>query len=233
MDKIFARIASLFFTPIYVTFFLVSLSVHWKFWVTLFILSDDHIHQVYPGVSRLDLLQKQLWDSSNLEWSILGWLISIVGTVFFIWIFPQLIGIRAFKRAQLDKSAMEMVRLEVELKQQDEKEQILKKKVNIIKLEQNVVAEEVKLEDTQESRWKKEFDDVSNNTELFRQMPSLTSSIYEHYGLIRGDNFRVNTDFLAYLDSAGLITIDQQDERIFLTDKGKFFIKLYQTLNKG
>ena len=97
---------------------------------------------------------------------------------------------------------------------------------------------EIQSATTQEEKWNEQFENMKAQ-QLFSKFQQIIDSVYTKGGLTSqrlpsGVRTRiVDADILAFADTAGLISISQMsspsmmDERISLTDKGKYFVANY------
>lgn len=120
------------------------------------------------------------------------------------------------------------------IKEKKEQE-FLETRKSKLKVEKEVVKEEaniknIKTKKTQEEKWNDDYDNFKSSV-YFNKLKDIENVVYNNNGYISRENGAVITSNVkAFADSIGLITIDVDDynnEKIILTDKGKYFMSKY------
>lgn len=220
-------------TQVYATFAFWWFVLHFEFFYTLLFVEQDKILAL-----KHQLKNEYVWsyfiDYSSLQFWIIQGLLFILAcllTWFFIKIFPKLILNKAYsweRDNELDRQARK-IEYEVALAE---------KKESLLDSQKRQAVSEKETQDIQEDinkKWRKDF-------ELFKKDPAFGSfedilkSIYENRGRIKKTRYedgsgqvlsRIPSGSLALADGLGLINVDNDKERIELTDKGRYFVSKY------
>lgn len=81
--------------------------------------------------------------------------------------------------------------------------------------------------------WKEDYEEFKKS-KMYDRFDDIIDSIIDHYGRIRQTDINdrptwwTDKQLLAYASGNDIVNLDQKEARISLTDKGKFFVKLYQ-----
>lgn len=230
IDSFFRDLEKRLTTPLYGTFFVSWAILHWKFFITLFFVSEEKIWEVNKLLKN-DYLSKILFNCQDWH-SWLSWILPFFITWLIIWKFPKWLSLPAFRQEAEYKTSKEIIKIRERKKIESEKtklEEINIKNLEMVSERTKKEEEIVKLDPT--ISWKQEYENFINSN-FFNKLDLLIDLTYKHNGYLHSDYNKMEEDFLAYLHSNELIEIDQTKATIDITKKGKFFIKQY-TLDKA
>jgi len=235
-DNIKERISS----PFYGTYFISWLIFHWQIIIVLFFVDEDYIWQTNQ-LMKNEFILKYFVDYADF-WFWFRWITPFILTILIIWVFPKYISIPAFKKSQKDNSLKEIFKLQEKIKIEEEENELRNKKILKLEKEKEIIKKEKDIEQIDpELNWEKEYKN-------FREMPYyiqfkyIITSVYSHNGNTswsEGLNLGINKipeEVLAFAHSSGLINFTKDGKsRIELTEKGKYFVKMYNndSKNKG
>jgi len=177
------------------------------------------------GLLKSDYLAQTFFNFSDPLFYVL-WALPFLITYLVIWQFPKWLSVPAFKKE---------VEYETEKRRIEIIEQRKLEEENIRKLD--VVAEKTKKEKKisqidPKIVWNEEFKQFKNSR-IYRKFNLLVDSIYKHSGnVVEKDvydnvSFEIPKDILVYSHTNDLINLDKIKNKIELTEKGKFFVKLF------
>lgn len=227
MSEIMASIAKWFkdrtTSPLYGTFILSAILLNWKLFYILFWQNEE-----YLLLPRIEYVQQTILDQQSF-WSHLARLtiFPVISTYLIIWWLPMLSNWAHKKHIEFyyeRKLIFDKARLEYENK---EKKTLIS--IATLKKEQVEVKKEIQKNTLPEDEWLVEFEDFKKNI-LFKKLKQLKDVLYEYGGkTVVGGERQVNSDILAMAHTKGLILIKESgyQEKIELTEKGKFFLKKY------
>lgn len=212
----------IFSNPVYFIFGFSWTLLHWRFFVVMFLVSNENIISNY-GITKDIYLKHILFDTSCWWWSLL-----IIALPFFItWIILYIIQPEVLPTLLQQHKDYEDKRLSIE------KGLEIKKKVVLDLTEKNIKKEEELEKLNPESKWLREFLEFRNHF-ISKNFEYIIQSIYEHGGNIsvkdhRYDppkiNFQIPKDILVYCHTNNLIELNENKTKLEWTNKGLFFAK--------
>ena len=212
-------------SPIYGVFLISWIIFHWEFIFTMFFVSEEKIWQTV-GLLKNDYLSRTFFDFSDWYFYI-SWILPFIITWLVIWKFPKWISIPAFKKGEEDKTEKRII----EIIEQRKLEEESVKKLKVVTEKAYEQKEIKKLDPT--VGWREEYEQFKKSV-FYHKFRFILASIYKHNGRISiidpysgKIEFEISKDILIYSHTNGLITIDKKSNEIDLTDKGKFFVKLF------
>ena len=219
---------------------------HWEFFYALFFVNQNIIFRK-TGLLKNEYLKQHFYDYSHKQFWVqflASVILTFAMTILMIWVIPRFILIRAFEREQKDRAERLKVKIKYEEDVQKERTNLEKK---ITQLEEQLakrfastekrVVQEKKVQDADPtSKWQEEYDQLKKS-QLYNDFDELVKSLYEYGGktkvvsddIMERTIFELDRDLLAYSDANDLISYDRSKGIISLTEKGKFFIKQYQS----
>lgn len=205
--------------------------LNWKIIYVAFFVSQDNILK-QTGLLRYDYLREIF----PVLWSIQFWfhfvLYPLLITFCFFWVFPLItrIFLRKYLRNKIENKIIEAQESQRVSKVEKEK---VKAEKELITAQLNKAKEVKKIEqETPEILWAKEFEEYKKSLFFRAMIQKIITSIYEYGGSIKNEynDIVVDKDALAYADTHGLITMIGSD--IKLTNKGKYFLRLYNSIKE-
>lgn len=225
MDEVVKNINNkVFLNPIYFIFGISWVLVHWRFFVVMFLISNNDIVLEYK-ITKDVYLKTILFDMNYWYCSILVILIPFFVTWLVIYhiqpkLFPPLL--RKHKKYEDEKLSIE--------------KGIEEKKKEVLNLTEDNVKKQKEIEKlAPESLWLRDFLEFTKHF-LYKDFNYIIQSIYEYNGNVSvedtryygaQDLFRIPKEILAYCHTTNLINFDNNKSKIELTEKGKFFVKEY------
>lgn len=104
---------------------------------------------------------------------------------------------------------------------------------------QTVAKKEKKAASLPDEIWSKDYDEAKNNVE-FKNFNMIINAVYQYSGNTKQyyedsswTGVVLSGRLLAFADSNGLINLDNKTDKITLTDKGKYFVKRFQSEPKS
>lgn len=211
------------------TYFFFWAAYHWQALYATFFTSQDIIFAKYR------LLKNEYVNQYFFEWhgwsTILGYLLPFVLTIIFIWPMPKYFLLHAYRQEQRNKVDRRRIRLVEEQKIEVKKESLalqtkktLQAEIDTSKTELQAKKQDPKI------LWQKEYDSFSKSG-LINNLPSIADSVYIHGGRVaryydkelgRWVGTDLTKDAIAIAHTNDLIEI--MNDRITLTEKGKFFL---------
>lgn len=225
-----------FVSPIYGTFILFWSLFHWDFLFTMFFANETLILQE-TGLLKHEYLMT-FFDVHTI-WFYVALIAPFVLTYVFIVCVPKWL-------LPIKKSHLKNKRDEYEAELDDQKlRQVME--IDVLTIETEKAKKESELQKVEkkieqenpEEVWRREFLDFKQ-TGFYKEFYTIVDSIYKHRGYIEDSDagtgkiyFQVPQSILVYAHTSGIIDVDKRDQRIDLTDKGKFFVKMYtENINK-
>ncbi len=218
-------------TPIYGIFLVSWLIFNWEFIFTMFFVSEEKILDK-TGLLKHVYLHQTFFNYQ--DWTFWVWqIIPFIITYFVIWKFPKWIGLPAFKKEA--EYEIEKRKVEIIGQRQLEEESVKKLEVTTQKAKKE---SEIKKIDPSIS-WPQEYKEFKRSS-FSKELRYIMDSIYKFNGDIvssdaRGRRvFEIPKDILAYFHTNDLVSLVEDEEKIELTEKGKFFIRLFlRDINLG
>lgn len=225
------------FSPIYGTFVITWVIVHWDFFVTLFFVSEDGIIEK-TGLLKNEYLRGIFFDSSNF-WSYVYFILPFILTYIIIWHFPKWVATPAFKEYLRTKTEQEKLTIEAQKQLELQKVEKLEIVTSRVKKEHEVKKTEKEITAIDPTAdWQKEYEEFRND-QLFSQFQWVVDAIYKNNGQVRVYDsyherytFEVPQQVLVYAHTNDLITLDKERGIIEITEKGKYFIKQFSNQKK-
>lgn len=222
-------------TPIYGTFLVSWLILHWEFIFVIFFVSEDKIWQS-TGLLKNDYLIREFFNFSNWHFY-LSWILPFILTWLVIWKFPGWISLPAFRKEEEYRLAKSRIRIAEQKKLEAEEiklEQEKKKKLDIVS---ETIQKEKEIQKSDPSIiWKEEYV-LFKRTQYYSDFNLLIESVYQRNGDIHWykENTGLRTSLpkgvLAYSHANGLVEFSSGNKVISLTEKGKFFVKQFSSDN--
>lgn len=215
---------------------------HWQgIYVTIFV-GQDVIYKQY-GLLKNEYVNKYFFgfDLSNicvvhnLE-ILLGWVIPAVIAYFYIWWLPKFVINPAYKKEINYKEQRRVEKIKSEKRIQDEERKLIEKQT---------AAEDARIELAKKKAeaskkdptiaWRDQYNnEFITDGKAVSSLDSLLDRVYSHGGKINtldayGEKTGgMSSDELLRVDILGLATIEDNGTSVRLTDKGKYFTKLYK-----
>lgn len=156
-------------------------------------------------------------------------------TYLMIWIVPSLINKRSYEKELEVEYILRKMKVKKEEELNKKEERVVKKQLENIEAEKQVVVERAILEETPEhAKWDLEFDrfvNLSNGVDTLQQISNTVyaegGNLYQ-YKDVNGWSATptgVAPDNLALADTNGLVNFTDKGKMLTLTDKGKYFLK--------
>ena len=205
---------------VFVIFWIIC---HSQGFATMFFTDQNLIFQKY-GLLKNEYLQRYFFGNfCDFDfWA--RTLLPFFLTWFYIWILPKLLINRAYKKQINDKIDREIIKEEAQQKLIKKQKETTKEEVAAAKEQVKLVKENKKIEDeTPEMTWEKAYDDFTKIDGYNIALAQLREVMYSHQGFIRRE--WISSNSLMICDTNGLINITGNTGLI--TDKGKFFLKLF------
>ena len=220
----------IFSNPIYFIFSLSWFLVHWRFFATMFLVSNDSVVSNYH-VTKDVYLKHILFDPNHLVISSLIVTLPFLVTWLILYhIQPKLLLVlfKKHKGYEVEKERIEII-TEKELAEAREKK--VKAEVAEVKAKVNKVRAEKEIQEDKTVKWGKEYDEFKL-TQHYGSFGRIVESIYQHNGLVmwypRGGTVKIGLpqSLLAYAHTHELVELgkDGNNQTITLTEKGKFFV---------
>lgn len=224
-------------SPFYGYFICSWLLFNWQIIYVAFFVSQDNI-LTKTGLLRYQYLQQ----SFPILWSwgfFLEFLIyPLLATALFFWVFPLVTRIY-YRKSLKNQKALRRIDIEENLQISKEEKKLVKEETDLIKTKSEQEKQKKKVEkETPEILWQKEFEDFKGHPSYIN-FSQLKNVIYNNSGKTHKWNGAsyvrlINTDVLATAHTKNLILIngkEYSDERIELTEKGRFFMSKYLEIN--
>ncbi len=235
-------------SPLYFTYIGFFIAWNWQFFHVLFIESESLFKvPTVEYVTRHMLISTEnvlagspAWVITAVNWVVnLGWhvLPPAALTIFTILYLPpvQKWALAKYLDSRFDRKRM------YALRQKEHNEWLLgQEKKDVKTLEELASVKERQVETTarieslmtDEEKWAHDFTDFLK-LPLRNEFSKIVESVYNHQGNIRvtdeyeRETFSIPKDLLAYAHTTNLISFDQINGSIDLTEKGKFFVRKY------
>lgn len=223
-----------------VTYSFFWLAWHWQGLEVLLFTDETKIYEKF-GYLKNEYLNVYFFGWHGWE-TIIGILAPLILTVMFIWPFQKFVLIHAYSLEQTARVERKKVKLRSERNIEIYKAALLAQESKKINAQSKKVEAEVKLSETRKRAartdptiiWAEDYERFRRSN-FYKDFKDIREAVYEHSGRMyvgayenEGRAFNLSSSLLAYADTEGLIVIDQKSRLISLTDKGKYFIKLYQ-----
>lgn len=186
------------------------------------LLKNEYLNRIYgPG-----------WDSEHL----VRFVLPFVLTYLTIWWLPRWVFIHAYRKEKQNDYERQEIKIEHELRIEKLKTASAVRNVKNLEKRETSLKKEKKIEkDNPEVVWEQEYQNFKT-LNLYQYFDELIESLYTHGGKIKvylggSTSFELDRDLLAYADANALITYDRDKDFISLTEKGRYFVKQYQSTN--
>lgn len=242
MNAIFEYVRKRAASTILVSYTVFWAIFHWQgIYATIFV--DQDIIYKQHGLLKNEYVNKYFF---GLNWSniltihnleiLLGWIIPAGLAYFYIWWLPRLVINPAYKREINYKKDRELEKLKAEKKRQDEERKLIEKQTATeeAKIELADKKAEVSEKDPYIA-WRQQYDQFIIDRKAVKSLDSLLNRVYGSDGEIYDYDIEGNVEGgmspseLLQVDLWGLATINNNNSSIRLTDKGKYFTRLYKT----
>lgn len=227
-DRIFAN-------PIYFIFGLSWFLVHWRFFVVMFLVSNESVISSY-GVTK-DVYLKHILFDTNSWWVSSGVVLIpfVVTWVILYWVQPRFL-VMLFKKHKDYEVEKEKVEIRAKKEILTEETQVVKKEEEKLVAQKKKATKQKEVEKTDPSFfWTQEYQEFKE-TRHYVIFDNVLESLYKQGG--RTAWYPVNGAYektvpkslLAYIHAHGLVELsnDKNNNQIItLTGKGKFFVGKY------
>lgn len=211
------------------TYLFFWMAFHWEGIYTTLFTSQDLIYE------KFGLLKNEYVNQYFFGWhgwySLFGYILPLALTILFVWPIPKYILIHAYRQEQRHKVDRRRVRIEEEEKIEAKKEDLAIQTKKTLEAEIETAVVEKKAEKTDPTiGWQKEYNSFEKSG-LINYLSDIAEAVYKHGGRVSKyyDNdlsewtgINLPKDGLAVAHTNDLISI--KNERIMLTEKGKFFL---------
>lgn len=221
-------------SPLYGTFIISWLVIHWDFIYTAFFVSEDKIWNATHQLKN-DYLITTYFDVSE-PWFYVRFAMPLLLTVLIIWVFPKIITIPAFAKEEKDRAQKRRIRSQI--KREAEQENLAFEKIKLEKLKTIELSAQTEkaVEATDPTKlWEADYQEF-RESRFYSHFNEIVEAIYAHQGYIQANtgsmsSFRVSKEILSYAHTNGLVEFGKDKRSIEWTEKGKYFAKKFQ-LNK-
>ena len=242
MNTIFEYVRKRATSTILVSYTVFWAIFHWQgIYVTIFV--DQDIIYKQHGLLKNEYVNKYFF---GFDWSdfltihnlgiLLGWAIPAALAYFYVWWLPKFVINPAYKKEVDYKEQRKIEKIRSDKRIQDEEKKLIEKQTAAeearIELA-NKKAETSKKDPT--TAWRDQYNrEFIINSKNVSSLDSLLDRVYKHGGRIENRNFSgerisgMSPDELLRVDMLGLATIEDDNKSVRLTDKGKYFTKLYK-----
>lgn len=242
MNAIFEYVRKRAASTILVSYTVFWAIFHWQgIYATIFV--DQGIIYKQHGLLKNEYVNKYFF---GLDWSnivtihnleiLLSWVIPAALAYFYVWWLPKFVINPSYKKESIYKEQRKIEKIRSEKRIQDEEKKLIEKQT---------AAEEAKIELADKKAevsekdpyiaWRQQYDQFIIDRKAVKSLDSLLSRVYGSDGEIYDYDIEGNVEGgmspseLLQVDSWGLATINNNNGSIRLTDKGKYFTRLYKT----
>lgn len=215
--------------------------LHWEFFYTLFFVDEQKILDK-TGLLKNEYLRQHFMPGGPEYWLLqaVQFMLALLMTFIMIFVIPRYVLERVYKSEKDHEAAKRKIKLDAESKLVQEQAEA--QKATTIKLTE--LETQVKKQNTVRKRiadkdptvlWDTDYESLKK-LDIYEYFDQLIVCLYQYGGrvLVSGvqrDVFHLDRDLLAYADANGLVEYDRKEGRVSPTEKGKYFIKLYQAEN--
>jgi hypothetical protein len=216
-------------SPFYGYFLIAWLLVNWRFLYAAFFINEDVLF-AKKGLLRDEYINL-IFPHTVVNLVLYSLLIPIGITFLFFWLFPY--GTRIFYRKSIkNQKALRIIELQEMQQEKREEKKLVKEELEILETQvQRAKQEKIVGKDKPEFLWDREFSELKKS-KVYENFKTIYELIYSHDGIVEEDYGirNISVDALAYAHSNGLLEYKSGTTNIVaLTDKGKYFVKLYLT----
>lgn len=226
-------------TTVYGLFAFWWIALHSELFYTVLFVDQDKI------LSQKHMLKNEYIWSKYIQhqylsfwiWQAILFATACLLTYLMIWWLPRLVINRAYAKEKDNDFDRQEIKIRADKKIEKLKARLEGQKRTTLREAETTRQVEKKIEkQTPEVVWEREYQQLKASN-LWSFFDELVESLYRHGGKVtyigRGfannPEFQINQDILAYADSNALIDYDRKANTISLTDKGKYFVKQYQS----
>jgi len=216
--------------------FLISYTVfwlmyHWEGIVTLFTTNQDYIMTQYGMLKNeylakyfFGLIRLEEWDWGIFIWKALGYLVPAVLAYIYVWWLPKWVLNPSYRKEVNYKIDRRIIKNEAEKRLNESETQKVESKIELLQKQEE--AHDMSPDDD----WEIDFEKcISLNRDLCMQsLEGLKEVIYNNSGWLtyNTDGRKMSSDELMFCHAYDLIEFEDDDKRrIYITDKGKYFLK--------
>ena len=206
--------------------------LHADYFITLFLVEQSIIFEKYRLLKN-EYLHQEFFKYGTFEfWA--RFMTPFVMTWFTIWIFHRHVVNRAYKKEKENDYRRQEIKFKYDKDVESLKQRKLEKQETTLKKMSTVIEKEKEIDENAKYLWESEYRELSK-LPLVKYFENLIESLYSHGGKVRVIDaydeltFEINRDILAYADTNGLIEYNREKQLISLTEKGKYFVKRYQS----
>ena len=168
-------------------------------------------------------------------------ILALAMTYLMIWVIPRLLSERSYEKELEVEYILRKMKVKKEEELNRKEERVVKKQLENIKAEKQVVVERAKLDETPEQvKWDSEFDRFVNLNNGIDTLHEISNTVYAEGGNLyqykdvngwSATPTGVQPNNLATADTNGLVTFSDKGKMLSLTDKGRYFLKKINEYN--
>lgn len=235
MDAIFEYARKRAVSTILVSYTVFWAIFHWQgIYATVFI-DQDIIYKQY-GLLKNEYVNKYFF---GFDWSniltihnleiLSGWIIPAGLAYFYVWWLPRLVINPAYKREIGYKEQRRIEKTKSEKRIQDEERKLIEKQTATEEAKIELADKKAEVSERNPIMgWQEEYREFILNKDAVSSFDELLEIVYNRRSFdINGDIDKIRPKSLLLVDIWGLIEI-VNNNRINLTDKGKYFARLYK-----
>lgn len=213
------------------TYALFWATFHWQGIYTTLFTDQDKIYEKFTLLKNEYAAQYFFGYKGWDDWAFyLSFFIPLLLTYAFIWLAPRYVLLPAFIKEREYKVNKQRVIFDNEMVMENYKTRLADRSKETIQAQEQLVRKEKDLERLDPTiAWSKEYEKLLESG-LANSLKEIAESIYKHGGrverYVEHNSWRgidLNKDTIAIAHTNGLIEIN--DDRISLTDKGKYFLR--------
>jgi hypothetical protein len=220
------------------TYTLFWLLFHWQGVYTTLFVGEDLIFEKYAMLKNEYVNEYFFGWQGMLDWPFYaGWILPLLLTGLWVWFLPKLVLIHFFRREREYKTSKQLVIIREDVKVEEERAKYANARRVTLRAEEQAIKQEQEIVKLDPRALEAEDYEQFKSTIFYTQFGLIIQAIYEHGGHYREyttggfetEDPGISADLLAAADANGLIEIDNDNETMQLTDKGRYFVKRYQS----
>lgn len=186
------------------------------------------------GLLKNEYLLERYFDLSNFYFWMSWFLLPIIFTYLIIWKLPKWVVLPAYTENEHNEADKKIIKISEQTRVEQKEVELQEEKAKKIAAIAKQAEESQKIKHIDPTReWENDYTKFKKIKFAYK-FSKIIDSYYKNHGAIttytdygRKIDFDIPQDILAYSHSDGIIDIDQDNNKIIITEKGKYFIQRF------
>lgn len=206
---------------------------HWEgIYTTLFVDQEYILRQHNLLKSEyVDRFFGLHWGTDQIWGDLMRMLFPVVLAYLYVWWLPKLTN-KCYKKELFYRNERRRMKIQGEAELTKAEQKKTREETEKVEAEIKLKQKEVEAKElSPEQQWDEEFKRMANTDKGKAALNDLKSLIYEYHGYAEYDGKRrIDVDSQMFFDAYGLVEEDGMEGHLYLTDKGRYFMKQFTGL---